>query len=820
MNTISKVCLLGALTMMGGLASGTARAESTALIGGAGGYWYSRQCPPGEFITGLGGMVGSYVDAVVLQCASVAGGRWTGAEAVPKVGDFRRVPTVSPVSVRPGFCNNDRLINSITVEKNSTGAFVSSIQAGCGRIDGAPGRTAGPRLRGNGPRMWGGQLDCPAGQFARGISGKSGEFVDSIRLDCAPLTGPYAEDTVMEAGGAGGAPAESMCPDAQRMVGLISRVERGPFGIWINGLRPVCADMPTWDDQHLAVLFVSGAAPALSMGHGVGGSGGNSERLMCPAGQYVEAMESHYGQFVHSVRLRCRTMTYSAAAPTARSGRSEGRFELLQCPGDMVAAGIVVRAGSALDAVRLRCRRDSNPGFKLLAILGDSFSAGEGAPDVKVSGGPGPTDEPPRERTWRAGWADRACHRSNLASTTRAAREIVRRTNGDVVFRNFSCSGAISSNLAVEAQEETAENAAAIDPQLNTAMEWSRSRGAAIDTLLLGIGGNDAGFSARIADCAVTEMVEGLTLGIASGSCGREADYRENITSGLRMLQENFEALPRALQRANPRQVFLRTYPDPMRNRLGFCDQFTDLGPRPGGIVSGIPDRILYDAIGGFTGGTSELVYEQFIARLNEFLVNRASQRGWRVVNGWAEASRANGFCAADGERFFNIPSDTHRDQGNFYGVFHPNAAGYEAEVPLLVNALLPTLTAQIQIPGRTVQTPALRPSPARTTQIDRVQRQNPAPPPAPARLTTRQLQAAVDTYLAGLSKRNPRLPQRAHWDPRAKPSYTPVRPGTQVETDVMVGRSRVRMRFIVNTRGSVTNATRVEQPGITTKRR
>ncbi len=84
-----------------------------------------------------------------------------------------------------------------------------------------------------------------------------------------------------------------------------------------------------------------------------------------------------------------------------------------------------------------------------------------------------------------------------------------------------------------------------------------------------------------------------------------------------------------------------------------------------------------------------------------------------------------------------------------------------------------------------------------------------PTPVQAP-RLDVKVLQRVVDGYLAALSKRNPRRPQRALWDAKARPAYTSVRGGTQVETDIVSGRTRARMRFLVGTNGRVTSAAAV----------
>lgn len=801
--------LIFPLLCLSALLPGAVRAESTALAGGSGGYWYTRQCPAGEFLVGFGGRVGSYVDMVLPFCAAVAGNVWQGSHQVPQVGDFGRIPTVAPQPMPEQLCQTDRLIDSITVTKNSVGAFVSAIRAGCRRIDGRAGRVGGPSLVGGGPQMHERRLDCPAGQYARGISGRSGEFVDSIRLDCAPLTGPYAEDTVHEAGGAGGEPAQAMCPVDQRMVGLISRVERGPFGIWIKGLRPACAVMPTWDDRLLPTLLQTGQVGSqMRLSANVGAPDGDADRLFCPAGQYVAGVETHYERFVHSVRLRCRTMTYSAESPTRASGRNEGKRELLQCPGDMVAAGIVVRAGSAIDALRLRCKRDANPGHRLLALLGDSFGSGEGAPDMPVTGPPAPEDENPSERSLRAGWTYRPCHRSDRAGLVQAAKAIVRATNGDVAFRHFACSGAKVGDLRGD-QQGSSETAAVVDPQLQTASEWARARNASIDTVLLSIGGNDAGFGARIADCAAAELIEDVTLGMLPGVCG-DADFVARIDQGLRALEEALPDLQADLtSTVRPRQTYLVAYPDPVRNSQDFCRNFPDLGPRPGG---GIAEVVLYNSVVGIDRDASRTIYTEFIVPLNELLAEYAADNGWGLLTRWDLATRNSGFCAS--ERMFNLPSDTYVRQGNFHGVFHPNARGYDAQTPLIVEQLLPSMRGEIRLSGRPALGRNADLAEKKASNIDAaVPRpavvQQSAPQSAPPRqgMNVKALQAAVDAYLAAQTKRNPRAPQRALWDPRAKPAYTVVRSGTQVDTDVVVGKRRTRMRFLLDARPRVTRA-------------
>lgn len=131
---------------------------------------------------------------------------------------------------------------------------------------------------------------------------------------------------------------------------------------------------------------------------------------------------------------------------------------------------------------------------KRLAILGDSYSSGEGA-DVYVDG----TDN-----------SENSCHRSRL---TYAAN-----TFDDVLI--FACSGAVAIDLFTENVKNN------VDSQINQLSQAQLGRSGPFDAVLMTIGGNDAKFSTIAKACLL-------------GSCSEEIEgessdeFRNNVLEDL-----------------------------------------------------------------------------------------------------------------------------------------------------------------------------------------------------------------------------------------------------------------------------------------------
>ncbi len=682
-------------------------ASSTELVGGPGGEWYSRQCPAGQKIVGVTGNTGQWVDDVSIICASVSNNTWSNPIPQPMVGSAPSVGAIIGI-VAGGTtgntartCPQGMAVSAMRVLVGNElppvadrlpGPFIHKLTPVCRSM--AAGATVnGPGIRGSNGDGTTRVLSCPRNNYASGITGRSGQYLDSIRLDCTKLSGRVPEDTVIEVGGTGGQHTTSVCPSGRRMIGM--RAQKSPTGGWLRNMTPLCATMPRWNPAELTAALTSNRnLQNVGAARKVGRSGGGeSKNILCPENQYVHSAELFHESYVHSVRLRCRTTDHAKRSAPSRFGRAKGNRDLLQCPPDTVATGITVRAGdpaigAAIDAFRLRCFADNQArSSKLIAILGDSYGAGEGAPDMNVYAGERPTHEKQKSRERRAAWANRMCHMSNRSGLSRAVRDYTVAKKGAYDYRNFSCSGAEIELGFVDGQENPPQSKAMIDPQIGQAYRWMRNMGkSSIDTVVISVGGNDAGFAARIADCTITELVELGTFGLASGSCSEDPSYQQDIAQGLSTLPRRFALLAEELKVLKPRRVLIRTYPNPLRNTDGeLCNSPPADGPRPAPLTA---SRAVYAAFPDINAGSYRLVEDTFLKPVNAGLRAAANIHGWEVIEGWFEATARRGVCAIGDERAFNQPSDAYVKQGNNGGVFHPNTLGYDLERNVTLAAL------------------------------------------------------------------------------------------------------------------------------------
>ena len=116
-----------------------------------------------------------------------------------------------------------------------------AVDPSSGQVTTAPGAVL--QVQGTGPAsVW--TQACPAGQVVVGFVGRSGDALDQAAFECTSLAvdldagwfslGPRVVLTA--AGGDGGLPFQSECPAGQLARGLVGR-----SGVWIDELGLVCA---------------------------------------------------------------------------------------------------------------------------------------------------------------------------------------------------------------------------------------------------------------------------------------------------------------------------------------------------------------------------------------------------------------------------------------------------------------------------------------------------------------------------------------------------------------------------------------------------
>ncbi len=695
----------------------TLSAQGTAQVGGVGGKTFVRMCPAGYFVVGFDGWHDQWMDRLRPRCKPTTNtGAWGSGPiytADPFVGG--KQGSGDPV---PTECPTDAFVTELEV---THGAYVHGFATTCRRADGSRtnldylGDPGALELLGAVGEVLGGTrqetVTCPQGTRANGIVGKSGMFVDALRLECQSLTNDYVEDTPQEIGraglvpGGGGVPFVTECGLDERMVGVVAKsathLGRDVTGVWLTSLRPICTQPPSWDPAAFATALSRSVNPATSrvgqvelqaqgsFATQVGGSDGEGTTLLCPRDTFVDGVEARHADFVNGIRLRCRPLDGGATQTTSLAGSDRDKRDVLQCPADMSAWGLVGRAGSSIDALRLRCRGPvsdvATP--RLFAVLGDSYGSGEGAPDVELTSELGFIQGDSRSE--EAGWIDRLCHRSEKAGLLKGVRDFHDQEPERFDFRTFACSGAEIYDGFMEAQSYPPEAGAPVDAQIEQVERWLSDRGVdEVDAIVMSVGGNDAGFALRIADCITGEIMEDVLLNFAQYNCGKDTEFRESVRADPAGLPTLYDDLAVRLERLNPRRVYIRTYPDVLRfegpGGLEYCSGFADPGPEPpNGFTAA---HHAYNNIDGLTLDATKFVDEEFVNVLNQHIVDAAQRHGWVAITGWYEASGEHGYCASD--PWFNIPSASFLSQGDGLGIFHPNAAGFAVEAQLLEEEL------------------------------------------------------------------------------------------------------------------------------------
>lgn len=214
--------------------------------------------------------------------------------------------------------------------------------------------------------------------------------------------------------------------------------------------------------------------------------------------------------------------TPSAASPApSRSTVSVRDPDLPAMPPIPAPSAVVDDAGERLGALVGDAGRPAE-----VALLGDSFAAGEGA------GSYAPV----------LGVADSLCHRSADALLADAAGTPPS-PSGTAILHNLACSRARMSSVTA-AQAVEGHGPEGVPAQLE------QLAGIRPDLVLLSIGGNDLGFAGLLQACVVD-----------TGPCGQDPALREATRQQLLQLQAPLTDVYRTLGAATPAPVLVLPYP-------------------------------------------------------------------------------------------------------------------------------------------------------------------------------------------------------------------------------------------------------------------
>ncbi|WP_186178565.1 GDSL-type esterase/lipase family protein [Burkholderia gladioli] len=349
-------------------------------------------------------------------------------------------------------------------------------------------------------------------------------------------------------------------------------------------------------------------------------------------------------------------------------------------------------------------------GDLLILGLGDSFSAGQGVPNVMKDF----TVRYDNDDRLQAGkvvpaqWTDTECRRSLYSWQSLAAMKLSEEnSHQSVTFLSFACSGAVTGynenfgdaderkkvdSNSVKLQIGQAAHALCLDDNKDAAC---KNGARAPDVILMTVGGNDLGF--------VPTIMDAIKSTICSVNPNNPQDFRPSSSklkeriSAMQdpdKLQKAFDQMKQDIdRRLRPRKVLIAGYLNPViaavfTNRAGeddpaYCIYTTDKRHD----VNGRPLRPFFRfQIPVFEAKQREMIclHDHYVRPLNARLQELASTNGWEYIpvqDGKTKATVVPGYCVAgDGPRaaHFNTVEDAQGRSGTD-GAMHPNLRGYIA---------------------------------------------------------------------------------------------------------------------------------------------
>jgi lysophospholipase L1-like esterase len=309
-----------------------------------------------------------------------------------------------------------------------------------------------------------------------------------------------------------------------------------------------------------------------------------------------------------------------------------------------------------------------------IALLGDSYASGEGAPNR------------PLVRTAQTlngaldkgegMWDDTLCHRSQKGGLLQGVKSLIDKTPSfEFDYINVTCSGAETDDGLINSQAID-DQGVPMDPgnrkrggskpgQIRQVLDWlDAKRYPVLDALVMSIGGNDVGF-----DGVVTTCLAGIF-----GDCANEV--KPKVREALAHLPARYNALNthfisdfQARRKAIGR-IFITEYPDPTNGADGkSCSS---------GLTRGAGNP--FDCWGplemGISASDFSFLKTEVLVGLNNAVSAAARMHGWNFIGGIAAKSATQGLCNCRGG-YFNTLGQSDHVQGDLYGSIHPNAAGY-----------------------------------------------------------------------------------------------------------------------------------------------
>jgi len=325
-----------------------------------------------------------------------------------------------------------------------------------------------------------------------------------------------------------------------------------------------------------------------------------------------------------------------------------------------------------------------------IAMVGDSFAAGEGAP-IQPS-----TMFTDATQLWNDSdgetTTDVVCHRSYLSGQARAVKK-VREENKKLAFavKHVACSGATVSEMAMQNQKA---GSVELPLQFTLIKTWLEKNGfSELDILLMGIGGNDVGFAQAIVDFMLNPF----------GNFSSDEDAKRRFSSPahgeypFNDLKESYSQLNNDIQGGTSfsmsvvgTPIIIQGYPSPCKGPDGspWCGQEADWLLGVNNTVGDCWGAIEQDD----KPAEFKDIHNIIAVNLNKAIEEAAQENGWRYVNLLNRAG--NHGLSNCSQPYFNTLGQSISHQGDHSGMIHPNSNGYlNMYVPPLSEAIKKQIT-------------------------------------------------------------------------------------------------------------------------------